>query len=77
MRDNGVGIDPAYAEFVFGMFKRLHGKKSRHGHWARTLQEGSGTLWQTHLGGIGSGAWCHLQIHHSHAGTGLAAAIFH
>jgi hypothetical protein len=27
VRDNGVGIDPAYADFVFGMFKRLHGKE--------------------------------------------------
>jgi PAS domain S-box-containing protein len=27
VRDNGVGIDSAYAEFVFGMFKRLHGKE--------------------------------------------------
>ena len=27
VRDNDVGIDPTDAEFVFGMFKRLHGKE--------------------------------------------------
>ena len=27
MRDNGIGIDPADAKVVFGMFKRLHGKE--------------------------------------------------
>jgi light-regulated signal transduction histidine kinase (bacteriophytochrome) len=49
--DNGIGIDAAYAERVFGMFQRLHGRDAYEGSGIglalcrRIVEAHGGTIW--------------------------------
>jgi light-regulated signal transduction histidine kinase (bacteriophytochrome) len=49
--DNGIGIDPQYAEQIFGLFKRLHGPDQYEGSGMglaicrRILDQYGGRIW--------------------------------
>lgn len=58
--DNGIGIDPEYASFVFAPFKRLHGREAYPGSGIglsvakKILQRHHGTIWVESQPEIGS-----------------------
>lgn len=60
VRDNGIGFDPAYAEKIFGMFKRLNGRREYPGNGiglaicSRIVAHYGGSIWAESEPGKGS-----------------------
>jgi light-regulated signal transduction histidine kinase (bacteriophytochrome) len=70
--DNGIGFDPAYAQHIFGVFKRLHGRVEYPGSGiglaicARIVHTYGGRIWAE--GRLGQGATVFFSlpaIHHA------------
>ncbi len=77
VRDNGVGFKKEYAEQVFGMFKRLHGRDvPGTGIGLALCRKTRRVFRRPHLGRFHARSWIYVFLHNSCSGSPVIAIPF-